>query len=80
MLQDQHEKRQSARIEVALYNLTADPNERDDISTKFPDVVTKLKERMMHYVNSTVTPLNKPSDPQARVAAKKNNCWGPWQD
>jgi len=68
------------RIEVALYNLTADPNERNDLSSKYPDVVQKLKERMDYYVKSTVTPLNKPPDPEAREAAKRNKCWGPWQD
>lgn len=68
------------RIEVALYNLTADPNERNDLSSKYPDVVQKLKERMDYYVKGTVTPLNKPPDPEAREAAKKNDCWGPWQD
>ena len=66
------------RIKVALYNLTADPNERNDLSSKYPDVVQKLKERMTYYVKSTVTPLNKPPDPEARKAAEKNDCWGPW--
>ncbi|XP_078343238.1 arylsulfatase B-like isoform X2 [Oculina patagonica] len=67
-------------IKVALYNLTADPYERNDLSTKYPDVVQKLKERMAYYVKSTVTPLNQPPDPQARNTAEKNGCWGPWQD
>ena len=65
---------------MALYNLTADPNERNDLSSKYPDVVEKLKERMAYYVKSTITPLNQPPDPQARKAAEKNGCWGPWQD
>ena len=38
------------------------------------------KERMQYYINSTVPPINKPSDPQARKAAEKTGCWGPWQD
>ena len=50
------------------------------MSSKYPDVVQKLKERMEYYVKGTVTPLNKPPDPEAREAAKKNDCWGPWQD
>ena len=80
-IQDEHAKRQETeRIEVALFNLAADPNEHDDLSSKYPDVVKKLKERMVYYLNSTVPPLNKPPDPQARVAAEKTGCWGPWQD
>jgi len=63
---------------VALYNLATDPNKRDDISNKYPDVVKKLKARMTYYLNSTVPPLNQP--PQAREAAEKTGCWGPWQD
>ncbi|XP_068732424.1 arylsulfatase B-like [Montipora capricornis] len=72
---------QSAPIQVALYNITADPNEHNDLSnsSKYLDVVAKLKKRMVYYVKSMVQPLNKPSDPQARVFAEKNGCWGPWQ-
>ena len=70
----------SERIEAALYNLTADPYERNDLSTKYPDVVGKLKERMQYCINSTVPPINKPSDPQARKVAENAGCWGPWQD
>jgi len=70
----------STRLEVALFNLTTDPNERNDISSKYPDVVEKLKKRMEYYVQSTVPPLNEPRDPKAREAAMKNGCWGPWKD
>ncbi|KAL9988762.1 hypothetical protein ACROYT_G003245 [Oculina patagonica] len=71
---------QGERIEVALYNITADPNERNDLSSKYPDIVQKLKDRMAYYVKSTVTPLNQPPDPQARETAEMTGCWGPWQD
>jgi len=50
------------------------------LSSKYPDVVQKLKERMAYYAESAVTPLNKPKDPEARKTAEKNDCWGPWQD
>jgi len=65
---------------VALYNLATDPNERDDISNKYKNIVKKLKERMEYYLNSAVPPLKQPPDPQAREAAEKTGCWGPWQD
>ena len=70
----------ATRLEVALFNLTTDPNERNDISSKYPDVVQKLKKRMEYYLQSTVPPLNKARDPKAREAAMKNGCWGPWKD
>jgi len=65
-------------IEVVLYNLTADAHGYNDLSSKYPDVVQKLKERMAYYERSTVAPLNKPHDPEARKAAERNDCWGPW--
>lgn len=70
---------QNASIEVALYNITADPNERIDLSGTRLDVVAKFKEKIANYARGMVRPLNKPSDPQARKTAKKNGCWGPWQ-
>lgn len=73
------EFQQNASIEVALYNITADPNERIDLSGTRLDVVAKFKEKIANYARGMVRPLNKPSDPQARKTAKKNGCWGPWQ-
>ena len=70
----------SERFKVALYNLTADPYERNYLSIKYPDVVSKLKDRMQYYINSTVPPINKPSGLQARKAVEKTGFWGPWQD
>lgn len=65
-------------IDVALYNITADPEERHDLSSKLPDVVEKLKERMKYYAKSAVAPGFKPSDPNAIKQARKNGVWGPW--
>ncbi|XP_067057174.1 arylsulfatase B-like isoform X1 [Acropora muricata] len=65
-------------LEVALYNITADPEERNDLSQVLPDVVKKMKERMDYYINSSVPPLFKGTDPNALKIARKNGIWGPW--
>lgn len=66
-------------IKVALYNITADPAERTDLSQKLPDVVNKLQERLQFYKQTVVPPLNKPSDQFAWNVARKNGCWTPWR-
>lgn len=69
----------SSTIKVALYNITADPNEHVDLSAKFPDVVKKLQDRVQYYFKGMVPPLNKPSDPKATEVAKERGYWGPWR-
>ena len=66
------------RIKLALYNITADPTEREDLSKKFPDIVEKLQERMQYYRSSAVASLSKPLSPKALETAMKNGVWGPW--
>ena len=66
-------------INVALYNITADPTEHVDLSEKLPDVVKKLQDRVKYYMKGMVSPLNKPSDPQAMEIAKERGYWGPWR-
>ena len=67
-------------IKVALYNITADPTEHNDLSAKLPDVVAEMQERVKYYMKGLVPPL-KPAhgDPQAKETAKKNGIWGPWR-
>ena len=68
-----------AIIDIALYNVTADPDERVDLSKKLPDVVKTMQERVEFYKKGTVPELNKPSDPVALEVAKKNGAWTPWR-
>ena len=68
-----------SRIKVALYNITADPTEHIDLSTKLPDVVKKLQDRVQYYMKGLVPPLNKPSDPKAMEVAKERGYWYPWR-
>lgn len=74
-MQDKVEK-----VDVALYNITADPEERVDLSKSFPDIVKKMQMRLNDYRKSSVKPLNTKPDPEALKSAQKNGIWGPWKD
>lgn len=65
-------------VALALYNITADPYEKYDLSTKFPEIVEKFQDRLKFYMNGMKLPANKPTDPQARKTARRNGAWTPW--
>ncbi|XP_031554872.1 arylsulfatase B-like [Actinia tenebrosa] len=65
-------------VAVALYNVTADPYEKNDLKDKYPDIVKQLQDRVEFYKKTAVPPANKPNDPQAKETAKKNGAWSPW--
>ena len=67
-----------ATINVALYNITADPYEKNDLSKKCPDEVKKLQDRLKYYMKGLVPPPNEPPDPEARRVAMENDAWTPW--
>lgn len=69
----------NSTIKVALFNITADPTEHVDLSTKLPDVVKKLQDRVQYYMKGLVPPLKKPPDPRASEVAKQRGYWGPWR-
>ena len=68
------------KVVVALYNISSDPEERVDLSKRFPDVVEKMQMRVKDYVKSSVKPLYERPDPEALKTAKENGIWGPWRD
>ncbi|KAL9958325.1 hypothetical protein ACROYT_G035327 [Oculina patagonica] len=70
---------EDSRIKVALYNITANPNEHIDLSVKLPDVVKKLQDRVQYYMKGLVPPLKKPADPEANKTAQERGYWGPWR-
>ncbi|CAH3186617.1 unnamed protein product, partial [Porites evermanni] len=43
-------------IDVGLYNITADPYEKVDLSKQFPDIVEALMTRVEFYRQSAVPP------------------------
>lgn len=65
-------------VDVALYNITADPYEKYDLSKKFPEIVKKFQDRVEFYMKGALPPANKPVDPEAREVAKRNGAWSPW--
>ena len=65
-------------VDVALFNITADPYEKNDLSQEFTDIVNKLQDRVKFYMKGAVPPANKPLDPEARKVAKKKGAWTPW--
>ena len=66
------------KVDVALYNITADPYERHDLSSELPHVVDELQARVTFYMKSMEPPANKPRDPKAVQVAKENGAWSPW--
>ena len=76
---DDQENVPGERIPLALYNITADPTERVDLSGKFPDVVKEMQKRLEEFRETAVPPGNKPNDPAATKAAERTGAWGPWR-
>lgn len=66
-------------VKVALFNITADPNERNDLSMKLPDVVKKLQDRVQYYMKGMVPSGKKPADAKALEMAREKGYWGPWR-
>ena len=54
-------------------------NEHVDLSTKLPDVVKKLQDRVQYHMKALVPPLKKPPDPKAIEVAQEKGYWGPWR-
>ncbi|XP_068703524.1 arylsulfatase B-like [Montipora capricornis] len=70
----------SKPLKIALYNITADPEEREDLSAKLSDVVKNLMERVDYYKKGVVPALYGPPDVNAIVKALEEGVWTPWQD
>ena len=67
-------------ITVALYNITADPNESEDLKSTFPDVIRTSRRRVMYYRTGEIPSGKVSSDPEAKTLALENGYWGPWID
>ena len=60
-----------------LFNITADPNERDNVAVKYPDVVKQLKGRIELY-NATHIKQLAPSLDLCSDPAFHHGIWTPW--
>lgn len=62
-----------------LFNLNDDPCERLNLADVFPDVVKRIKNRLIELKKSVVKPLNKPEDPYSNPIFY-NGTWVNWKD
>ncbi|KAL2077265.1 hypothetical protein ACEWY4_026769 [Coilia grayii] len=71
------ERHTAPRRSLWLFNVTADPYERHDVSEQRPDVVRLLLARLAYY-NRTAVPIRyPPEDPRAQPQ-NNGGAWGPW--
>lgn len=62
---------------VWLFNITADPYERVDLSNRYPGVVKQLLRRLSQF-NKTAVPVRyPPKDPRSNPRLN-GGVWGPW--
>ncbi|XP_039630432.1 arylsulfatase I [Polypterus senegalus] len=62
---------------VWLFNITADPYERYDISEQHADVVRQLLARLAYH-NRTAIPVRYPADDPRANPELNGGAWGPW--
>ena len=75
-----HPQKSGRKIRAALYNITADPNESQDLRRTYPDVVRTLRRRISYYKKGEVPSGKVDADPEAKTLALENGYWGPWID
>lgn len=65
--------------EIWLFNVTADPNEKNNMAVTFQDIVALMKEKIDTYNSTHVVQMDPPFDP---TADPKNfgGVWTPWLD
>ena len=62
-----------------LFNITADPNERNNVADQYPDKVLELKARIEYYNSTHIEQLDPPLDPNSNPCYFKG-VWTPWLD
>ncbi|XP_077472302.1 arylsulfatase I-like isoform X2 [Stigmatopora argus] len=75
----QHGPNAEAAKSVWLFNISADPYERHDLSRTRPDVVRQLLTRLAHYNRTAVPVYFPPDDPRAHPD-RHGGAWVPWMD
>ncbi|XP_026230608.1 arylsulfatase I-like [Anabas testudineus] len=67
----------STHKHVWLFNITADPYERQDLADQRPDVVQQLLARLAYY-NQTAVPVYFPPDDPRANPSRHSGAWAPW--
>ncbi|XP_078407303.1 arylsulfatase I-like [Cetorhinus maximus] len=70
-------QRAGHRRSVWLFNITADPYEREEVSGKHPRVVKRLLARLAYY-DSTSIPVRYPADDPRANPELNGGAWVPW--
>ena len=62
---------------IWLFNITADPNEQQDLSESHPQIVRQLLDRLAYYNSTAVPCLFENTDPQSNPELH-GGAWSPW--
>ncbi|XP_038133704.1 arylsulfatase J [Cyprinodon tularosa] len=62
---------------IWLFNITADPYERVDLSQRFPHIVKKMLMRLVQF-NKTAVPVRYPAKDLRSNPQYNGGVWGPW--
>ena len=62
-----------------LFNVTADPYERNNVAKSFPDVVVQLQKRIEVYNSTHIVQMSPPFDPKSDPKYF-GGVWTPWLD
>ncbi|KAM4727776.1 arylsulfatase I-like [Anableps anableps] len=74
-----HLYKSPAHKNIWLFNITADPFERQDLADWRPDVVQQLLARLAYYNRTAVPVYFPPDDPRANPS-HHGEAWAPWAD
>ncbi|XP_067932396.1 arylsulfatase B-like [Watersipora subatra] len=64
---------------IFLFNITADPYERNDLSEERPEVVGVMLSKLAEYAQGAVPPLHPANQLKEADPSKHGDSWEPWQ-
>ena len=62
-----------------LFNITADPNERNNLARRYPDKVEELRARIDYYNSAQIEQQDPPLDPNSNPC-HFGGVWTPWME